>query len=104
MVLTVHTSAPCFARLAYAHYPYLQVTVNGEPQDPLQTAGGFIALKLEGGTHEIVLEPYLSPLRRVLLILDAILILAATGLLIQFRRSKGRDSTRVPSSKKADCL
>ena len=104
VALTVHTSAPCFARLAYAHYPYLQVTVNGEFQDPLQTAGGFIALKLEGGTHKIVLEPYLSPLRRVLLILNAILILAATGLLIQFRRSKGRNSTRVPSPKETDCL
>ena len=29
---------PCFARLAYAYYPYLRVRVDGEPITPYETA------------------------------------------------------------------
>lgn len=68
--MVIRTSSPCFARLAYAYYPYLNVTVNDEKVMPHQTAGGFIALRLGEGEHRIVLEPVLSPLRRGLLVLS----------------------------------
>ena len=74
----IRTSSPCFARLAYAYYPYLSVIVNGEEVMPYQTAGGFIALRLSEGDQHIVLEPVLSPLRRGLLLLS--LAMAATCL------------------------
>ena len=85
VVLSIKTSDACFARLAYAYYPYLRVRVNGSEQEPRQTAGGFIALKLEKGEHEIVLEPYLSPLRTRLLILNIILLALATFCLFKYR-------------------
>ena len=76
--MAIRTSSPCFARLAYAYYPYLNVTVNDEKVMPYQTAGGFIALRLSEGEHRIVLKPVLSPLRRGLLSLS--LAMAATCL------------------------
>ena len=84
VVLRIHTSSPCFARLAYAYYPYLRVLVNGHPVEPLRTADEFIALRLEGGEHEIVLEPYLSPLRRTLLVVNIVLL--ALAVLFKFRQ------------------
>ncbi len=72
----IRTSSPCFARLAYAYYPYLSVTVNGKKVMPYQTAGGFIALRLSEGEHRIVLKPVLSPLRRGLLGLSLAIVAA----------------------------
>ncbi len=77
--MVIRTSSPCFARLAYAYYPYLSVTVNGNKVVPYQTAGRFIALRLSEGEHRIVLEPVLSPLRRGLLILNVALVAACLG-------------------------
>ena len=58
--MRVAISARCYARLSYAYFPYLQVTVDGMPVQPMQTAGRFIALPLEAGEHDIVLEAQLS--------------------------------------------
>ena len=77
--MVIRTSSPCFARLAYAYYPYLNVTVNGNKVVPYQTAGSFIALRLTEGEHRIVLEPFLSPLRRGLLILNIGLVAVCIG-------------------------
>ena len=77
--LLIRTSSPCFARLAYAYYPHLSVTINGEKVVPYQTAGRFIAVRLSGGEHRIVLEPVLSPLRRGLLILNIALAAVCIG-------------------------
>ena len=81
--MRVKVSADCFARLAYAHYPYLSVRVNGTEVTPYVTAGRFIALRLNAGEHEIVLEPFLSPLRRGLLALDIGLL--ALGAFLCYR-------------------
>ncbi len=72
--MLIRTSSPCFARLAYAYYPYLSVTVNDKKVVPYQTAGRFIALRLGEGEQHIVLEPVLSPLRRGLLILNLAMV------------------------------
>ena len=73
----VRVTEPCFARLAYAHYPYLGVYVNGERKTPLKTVGGFVALKLDAGVHKIELRPHLSSLRQFLLTLDVLILIGA---------------------------
>ena len=55
---------------------------------PLQTAGRFIALRLDEGDHTIVLETHLSPLRLGLMALTAVIFMAASILwILQRRRS-----------------
>jgi len=83
--LQVQVSNPCFARLAYGSYPHLRVAVDGQKVVPWRTAGFFIALRLEEGVHHITLEPYLSPLRRGLLLLDLVIVGFAGWLLWQKR-------------------
>jgi hypothetical protein len=85
--LQVRTSDACFARLAYAYYPYLRVVVDGKIAQTLETADRFIALRLDRGEHLIVLEPFLSPMRRALLALDIVLLAAAGLVLIRRRRT-----------------
>ena len=77
--LHLRVTEACFARLAYARYPYLDVILDGEVVEPFETVDRFIALRLSPGEHHILLEPRLSPLRRGLLILD-LLLLAAAGV------------------------
>jgi hypothetical protein len=84
----LHVTERCFARLSYAHYPYLRVTVNGRNVEPLRTSDRFIALKLEAGEHNIVLEPYLSPLRKSLLILNICLVAAGALWIYNSRRNR----------------
>lgn len=61
--LRVRLSQPAFARLAYGHYPYNTVLVDGEPVDTVPTADGFIGLELPAGLHDIAIESGLSGLR-----------------------------------------
>jgi len=84
--LRVRVSSSCYARLAYAYYPYLRVEVNEREVKPMQTAGGFISLPLERGEHRIVLTPYLSLLRRGLLVLDLVLLGGAVLMILAERR------------------
>lgn len=87
VLMQVRVTEPCFARLSYAHYPYLGVYVNGESITPLNTADDFIAMKLDAGVHEIELLPHLSPLRRFFLGVD-IMILVGAGVLWWRRRKR----------------
>ncbi len=84
--LRVAVSASCYARLAYAYFPYLQVTVDGTPVQPMETAGRFVALPLEAGEHDIVLQARLSPLRRGLLVLGGVLLVGALALVVREQR------------------
>ena len=86
--MRVRVSDASFARLPYAYYPHLSVTVNGTEVPFMQTATRFIALRLEAGIQEIVVEPRLSPLRRVLLWVD--LVLVAGGALVIWRSLRRR--------------
>ena len=88
VTIALETSAPCFARLAYAYYPYMDVLVNGVAVRPLQTVGGFIALELGQGPQRIELAPRLSPLRRALLWLNGLVLCAGAGLALrEYRRT-----------------
>ena len=84
--MRVAVSTRCYARLAYAHFPYLQVTVDGMPVQPMETAGRFMALPLEAGEHDIVLKAQLSPLRRSLLALSGVLFVGALALVFREHR------------------
>ncbi len=74
--LRVRVDRPCFARLAYAYFPFLEIAIDGQSTPFLQTAGRFIAIELAAGEHAIEIKAGLSPLRRRLL------ALAAAGLLL----------------------
>ena len=89
--MKVSISEACYARLSYAYFPYLQITVNGTPVEPLETAGRFIALPLEAGEHDIVIQARLSPLRRGLIGLGVVMLLGTLGLVFmeQKRKSSG---------------
>ena len=84
--LLVRTSAACYARLAYAYFPFLDVRVNGILVNPMETAGGFLALQLQKGFSRITIEAKLSNLRRGLLCLDAVLLCLGIGVLVRERR------------------
>ncbi len=83
--IRIRVSSACYARLAYSYYPYLDVLLNGNRVEPLQTMGRFMALQLSAGEHVITLEPRLSPLRRTLLVLDISLLLIGLLLLARER-------------------
>ena len=90
--LEVEVDQACFARLAYAHYPYLRVLVGGREVQALPTAGGFIAVELPPGRHEIELVPYLSPLRKAMLGL-LVALAGVSGVVIgQWRSSRKRSA------------
>ena len=95
--LRVRTSAPAFLRLAYAWYPHLEVRVNGEPVEPLETADHFIALEVGEGTHRIEVIARLSRLRRGLLAASAMLVLLAAVVAIR-PRVVSRRATLCPDA------
>ena len=67
---------PAFVPLAYAFYPGLEVRLNGERVEPLQTATRCLALRLPPGEHRVELAPRLSGWRRALFGLNALLLAA----------------------------
>ena len=84
--LGVEVTEACFARLAYSFHPHLQVTLDGQPVEALETAGGYLALELPPGRHDILLQPRLSPLRRGLIGMDLGLLMLAAVVLVRHRR------------------
>ncbi len=92
--IKVAVSAKCYARLAYAYFPYLQVRVDGKPVRPLQTAGRFMALPLDAGEHDIVIKARLSPLRRSFLVLAAVSLVMALVLVFREHRNKRAEPAR----------
>ena len=86
--MKVSISEACYARLSYAYFPYLQITVDGTPVEPLETAGRFIALPLEAGEHDIVIQARLSPLRRGLIGFSVVMLLGTLGLVFMERKRK----------------
>ena len=88
--MRVVVSAKCHARLAYGYWPWLEVTVDGEPVRPLETAGRFMAVPLEAGEHDIAITARLSPLRKGLLALAAVTLAAAVALALrEGRKARG---------------
>ena len=86
--MKVSISETCYARLSYAYFPYLQITVDGMPVQPLETAGRFIALPLEAGEHDIVIQARLSPLRRGLIGFGVVMLLGTLALVFMEHKRK----------------
>lgn len=96
--MKVAVSENCYARLSYAYFPFLQITVDGTPVHPMETAGRFIALPLEAGERDIVIQARLSPLRKGLLAFKAILLSIALGLVfIEQKRVRSAKKKRAIS-------
>ncbi len=93
--LQTAVSDACFMRLPYAYYPHLTIKVNGFEIPFMQTATHFIAIKLNQGINEIVIEPRLSPLRRILLAVDLVMLCA--GAVIIWCSWGRRRSSRITS-------
>ncbi len=94
--MKVAISQACYARLSYAYFPYLQITVDGTPVEPLETAGRFIALPLEAGEHDIVIQARLSPLRRGLIGFSGVMLLVALALAFMEHKRKPSGSRLKP--------
>ncbi len=86
--MKLRVTEACFARLAYSFFPHLRVAVDGREVAPLRTAGGFMAVHLEAGEHDVTLEAELSPLRRVLLAVNLLYLTATAYLFVGNRRRK----------------
>ena len=87
--MKVTVSAECHARLPYGYFPYLQVTVDGTPVQPMETAGRFMAIPLDAGEHDIVITARLSPLRKGMLLLAGVCLAGALVLVLR-ERQEGR--------------
>ena len=94
--MKVAISEACYARLSYAYFPYLHITVDGMPVEPLETAGRFIALPLDAGEHDIVIQARLSPLRRGLIGFSVVMLLVALGLVFMEQKRKSSGSRLKP--------
>ncbi len=94
--MKVAISEACYARLSYAYFPYLQITVDGMPVQPLETAGRFIALPLEAGEHDIVIQARLSPLRRGLIGFSVVMLLGILALVFMEHKRKSSGSRLKP--------
>ena len=94
--MKVAVSEACYARLAYAYFPYLQITVDGTPVQPLETDGRFIALPLEAGEHDIVIQARLSPLRRGLIGFSVVMLLGILALVFMEHKRKSSGSRLKP--------
>ncbi len=83
--LTYEVSQPTFVQIAWAYYPYLEVKVDGERIEPVETGLGLIGFWSEVGTHTVSTRPVLSPVRKVTGLLALIGLIAALGLPIADR-------------------
>ena len=89
VTMRVAVSETCYARLAYAYFPFLEITVDGKPVQPMETAGRFIAIELEQGEHDIVIQARVSPLRMSLIVFAAMFTMVAVALVVSERRRIG---------------
>lgn len=76
VTLRLRLSEDAFVRLAYSWNPNLQVHVDGEPVETIESAGGYMVVQMDAGTHDIELVPRMSGLRRGLLALNVVVLLA----------------------------
>ncbi|MFH1182145.1 MAG: hypothetical protein V1702_04260 [Candidatus Woesearchaeota archaeon] len=81
VALEVETT-PAYLMLAYSYYPWLEVMVDGKDVPFMRTAFNTIAIKVEGGRHEIEIIAHPSPLRKVLFYFSAAAFIACLLLFL----------------------
>lgn len=98
VMLELEMTSAGFVRLPYAYYPNLEVRRNGEQIEALKSIDHFTVVEVPAGRHEITLEARLSLLRRVLLGVAGLVILATIAAGLQAAtRHHGRSSTSGPA-------
>jgi hypothetical protein len=80
--LSYEVSQPAFVQIAWACYPYLDVRIDGERIEPVETGLGLIGFWSEGGTHTVSTQPLLSPVRKATGLLALIGLIATLGLAV----------------------
>ncbi|MFQ5410467.1 MAG: hypothetical protein ACE5FI_18825, partial [Anaerolineales bacterium] len=82
-------SDAAYVQLSYGYYPYLRVSIDGVEVEKFPTTFGLIGVVSPGGRHTIEIVPYLSPLRKMVGVvnLGALLLLAAL-FAASFRRKR----------------
>ncbi len=93
--LKVAADRDCFLRLALSYYPWLRVTLDGEPVSFRETKDHFIWLRLPAGTHSVEVTAPLTPLRRVTLFVSGLSALACLGTVLVRRRRPDRNPGAV---------
>ena len=85
--LDVETDQDCYLQLAHSYYPYLYVYLDGKKAPFYETVFGSIVLALPKGQHRIMIEPYLSPVRKICVSISLISLVLA---LVFYRRFKAK--------------
>lgn len=80
---------PAYLVLAYTYYPGWRATVDGQPVEVLRANYTFMALPLEAGSHQIVLN-YRPVSLKLGALITGLSVLTTIGVLMIARRSLGR--------------
>lgn len=81
--LVFDLSSPAFIQVSHAYYPYLSVSIDGQPVEFVETSFHMVGLWVEQGEHHLSIRPILSPLEWVFLVINGLsLVIILTGLII----------------------
>ena len=80
-----YTANEAFLQLSYSHSPFLEIKIDDEPVEFWKTSINTIAVKTEAGKHMITIEGKQSSLRKMLMIVSGLAVIAAVLL---FRRKR----------------
>ncbi len=79
---------PAFVQISYSAYPYQQVELDGQPIQTTMTALGLIGFEATAGEHTVIVQPELSPWRKVTLPISLATFVLTVGLALwPLRRS-----------------
>jgi len=81
----VEASHDCYLQLSHSYYPFLHVYLDDNEAPFYETALGTIAVPLPAGRHQIKVEPYFSPIRKVCYILNLIFLVLAVAFYQYFK-------------------
>jgi hypothetical protein len=83
-------TSTAFCRLSYGYYPGLDIRLDGRPAEYFRTTDGFIGMEIPAGRHRIDISGQQSPLRKALLIVNVILMIATIYWVYQIKRTRTR--------------
>jgi hypothetical protein len=86
VVLKIVSDNACFCRLAFTHYPFMEVRINGKRAPFQPTLEGAILVRITEGENEVEIIPHLSPARRIAMVVGIALFLLL--LLVLWRKGR----------------
>jgi hypothetical protein len=69
------SNAEIYGRLAYSHFPYLEMAIDGRPVPFYRSAMGYVLVRLPVGEHVLTRRGVASPMRRATLALSSAALL-----------------------------